>query len=150
MEQKHTTELLKQNWELLMTSMESLSKSVNKCESIGIKTAYSFEETESIDSLTSKFARVSDIYTQKVIRGIWVLLHEPFVPFIDSMNMAEKTRIVSSSDAMLQIRDLRNQIAHEYLPEILKDLMKEVMGKYPVLKENIDQTDSFLRRRNWL
>ena len=114
MEQNHTMELLKQNWEILMTSLESLGKSVHKCSSIGIKTTYSFEETESIDSLTSRFARVSDIYTQKIIRGTWALMHEPFVPFIDSMNIAEKTGIVLSSDAILQIRDLRNKIAHEY------------------------------------
>ncbi len=150
MTKNYTKELLKQNWELLITSQESLSKSVFKCSSIGVKTEYSFEEMESIDSLTSKFARISDIYTQKIIRGIWVLLHEPFSPFIDMMNTAEKAEIIISSESMLQIRDLRNQIAHEYLPEAIKDLLHEVLEKYPVLKENIDQTKYFLKQRGWL
>ncbi|MCD4682070.1 MAG: hypothetical protein K8R86_02200 [Bacteroidales bacterium] len=150
MDQNHTKELLKQNWNLLLTSFESLSKSVEKCSSIGIKSEYSFEEMESIDSLTSKFARISDIYTQRIIRGVWALLREPYVPFIDLMNKAEKTEIIVSSESMLQIRDLRNQVAHEYLPEALKDLMQEVIKKYPYLKENINQTKYFLKQRNWL
>ncbi len=145
-----TIKLLNQNWKLIKTSMESLALSVEKCKSIGIKPEYSFEETESIDSLTSRFARVSDIYTQKIIRGIWALMHEPFVPFIDLMNIAEKAGIIVSSDSMLQIRDLRNQIAHEYLPEIVKELMQEVLDSYSALKRNIDQTELFLKQRSWL
>jgi len=150
MNPEYTKKLLKQNWELLITSLESLSKSVLKCSSIGVKIEYSFEEMESIDSLTSKFARISDIYSQKIIRGIWALLHEPYEPFIDLMNTAEKAEIIISSESMLQIRDLRNQIAHEYLPEAIKDLLHEVLEKYPVLKENIYQTKYFLKQRGWL
>ena len=74
--------LLRSEWELLMTSMLTLQLSVNKCKLIGQKNSYSFEELESFDSLTSKFSRTSDIFTQKVMRTIWMLMHEGFVPFI--------------------------------------------------------------------
>jgi len=87
-------EVLKQNRAVLQSSMDSLGISVNKCRSILQKKDYSFEELESFDSLTSKFARTSDIYTQKILRGIWIILHEPFIAFIDMANKAEKIRII--------------------------------------------------------
>ena len=66
------------------------------------------------------------------------------------LNCYEKAEMTISSESMLQIRDLRNQIAQEYLPEVNKDLMLEVLEKYPVLKENINQTEHFLKKRGWL
>ena len=63
---KNNQELLKQNWELLMRSLNSLKLSVKKVSDIGQKDDYTFEELESFDSLTSKFARTSDIFLQKL------------------------------------------------------------------------------------
>lgn len=147
---KKIIELLRYNWKLLQNSLDSLELSVEKCKRIRKKTDYSFEEMESFDSLTSKFGRTSDIYTQKVLRGIWLLLHESYVPFIDLLNKAEKTGIIDSADKLLEIRDLRNQIAHEYIPEVLNDLVNEVIGLYPLFQKTIECTRSFLTNRNWI
>ncbi len=78
---KEILQLLYYNWQLLCESVKTLELSVKKCKNIGIKKEYSFEEQESFDSLTSKFARTSDIYTQKVLRSIWALMHEPYSPY---------------------------------------------------------------------
>jgi len=101
----NTLELLQQNWQLLSKSVETLGLSVEKCLHIKARAEFSFEEMESIDSLTSKFSRTSDIFTQKVLRGVWALLHEPYEPFIDFMNKAEKLNIIYSADELLNIRD---------------------------------------------
>ena len=87
-------QLLQSELTLLKSSMETLLASSVKCRAIGLKSDYSFEEQESFDSLTSKFSRTSDLFTQKVIRTVWMLLHESFVPFIDMMNMGEKLGIL--------------------------------------------------------
>lgn len=79
-------DMLKSEWELLQAAISTLQLSVRKCEAIGMKESYTFEELESFDSLTSKFNRTSDIFTQKVLRSVWMLLHEPFAPYIDMMN----------------------------------------------------------------
>lgn len=146
----NTLELLQQNWRFLSQSVETLELSVDKCSNIKRGSNFSFEEQESIDSLTSKFSRTSDIFTQKLLRGVWALLHESYEPFIDFMNKAEKLNIIHSSDEMLNIRDLRNQIAHEYLPEAIGELMIEVIESYPSLKRNISKTQNYLKSRNWI
>ncbi|HRZ96421.1 MAG TPA: hypothetical protein P5084_02615 [Paludibacter sp.] len=142
--------LLQEEWNLLHASMETLLRSVIKCSEIGTKADYSFEEHESFDSLTSKFNRTSDLFTQKVIRTIWMLLHEPFVPFIDMMNMCEKTGIILSANQLISIRDMRNQISHEYIPEALLELVPEVIDMTQQLIGNINYCSRFIKGRNWI
>ena len=118
-------ELLQAEWQLLHASVETLLMSVEKCRKIGVKDEYSFEEQESFDSLTSKFSRASDLFTQKVIRTTWLLLHESFVPFIDMINICVKMNMLHSTDEMIGIKDMRNQIAHEYIPDALMELVPD-------------------------
>ena len=58
---------------------------------------------------------------QKVIRSIWMLLREDTVPLIELLNRAEKLMIIVSAEALLQMGDIRNQIAHEYLLEAVPE-----------------------------
>jgi hypothetical protein len=143
-------DLLQQECQLLDSSLETLLKSVEKCRRIGIKDIYSFEEQESFDSLTSKFSRTSDLFTQKVIRTSWILLHESFVPFIDMINICVKMEMLHSTDEMIGIRDMRNQIAHEYIPDALRELVPEVIEMTQQLVENINYCLKFLAGRKWI
>jgi hypothetical protein len=142
--------LLATEWKLLNASVETLRRSAEKCKLIGIKQEYSFEEQESFDSLSSKFNRTSDLFTQKVIRTTWMLLHESFAPFIDMMQMGEKIGLLHSANEMIGIRDMRNQIAHEYIPDALRDLVPEIIDMTGQLVENIDCCSNFLKHRKWL
>ena len=142
--------LLLAHWDLLQRSLKSLQQSRDKTHQLLQQSEFSFEELESIDSLTSKFSRTSDIYLQKVLRSIWMLLREDTVPLIDLLNRAEKLMIIVSAEELLQMRDIRHQIAHEYLPEAVPELAKEVVVMTTLLQKNIEQTERFLRQRGWL
>ncbi len=133
-----------------MNSLETLKLSVEKCKQIGKKETYTFNEMESFDSLTSKFGRTADMYTQKVLRTCWMLLHEPFAPFIDVLNQCEKMNLIESADTLVEIRDLRNQIAHEYIPEAVQELVPDVIEYSSRLEKNILCTKTFLSARKWL
>jgi len=147
---QHHLQLLTKNWQLLQNSRKTLDKSVEKATKIGQKSDYTFEEMETFDSLTSKFSRTSDIFFQKVLRSIWELLHEDKMPFIDVLNRAEKIGLIHSADQMLQIRDIRNQIAHEYIPEAIQLLIPEVIDLTQILTQNINTCHAFLKQRKWL
>ena len=142
--------LLLTHWDLLQRSLKSLQQSSEKTHQLLRQSEFSFEELESIDSLTSKFSRTSDIYLQKVLRSIWMLLREDTVPLIDLLNRAEKLMIIVSAEELLQMRDIRNQIAPDYLPEAVPELAKEVVVMTTLLQKNIEQTERFLRQRGWL
>jgi hypothetical protein len=79
-----------------------------------------------------------------------MLLHESFVPFIDMMNNSEKIMILRSADKMIEIRDLRYQIAHEYIPEAIRELVPEVINLSSDLIDNIKDCQNFLESRRWI
>ena len=79
-----------------------------------------------------------------------MLLREDTVPLIDLLNRAEKMMIIVSAEELLQMRDIRNQIAHEYLPEAAPELASGVVAVTTLLQRNIQQIERFLRQRAWL
>jgi hypothetical protein len=114
--------VLSANREVLGQSLPSFRRSLEKCRSLNLVGPRSFEVEESLDALTSKFARVSDIFTQKVLKSLVLLTREDAPTFVDRMNLCEKLGVISSAADLIEIRDLRNQIAHEYLSENLTEI----------------------------
>lgn len=139
-----------ESFEKLESSINSFSLSLIKCQKIGIKNSYLFEESEAFDSLTSKFARISDIFIQKILRTIFILLHEGTLTIIDMANNAEKLNIVKNADILLIIRDLRNQISHEYEDENLNSIYNQIFEHSQRLLEDIKLTKLFAKKYNWI
>ena len=79
-----------------------------------------------------------------------MLLHEGFAPFIDMMNIMEKLNIIHSGEQLIAIRDLRNAIELECLPDVLIDLISDVIRFTTILDDNIKMTEGFLSERKWL
>lgn len=142
--------LLMDSMHLLDSSQSTLLKSLDKCRHIGLKKAYSFEEFESFDSLTSKFARTADIFTQRVLTTLFKILREEAVTFVDKAHLAEKLSLVPSADELLAIRDLRNQIAHEYKTEEIEALFEDVFEMTDRLSCCLDMTRAFIRTKSLL
>jgi len=109
-------------------SLATFEYSRSICRNIGIKNEYSFDELNQFEALTSRFARISDLLTQKVLKTIILLLKEDLKTFIDRANFAEKVGIISSAEDIFAIRDIRNTIAHEYTIDILTELFAEVLN----------------------
>jgi hypothetical protein len=142
--------LLNLNWNLLKQALPSFERSLVKCRDIDFSPPISFETEESLDALSSKFSRVSDIYTQKVIKTLLFLLREDAPTFLDRMNLCEKLGIISSAEELIAIRDLRNIIAHEYLSENLVEIYREIIQLSDNLMKSITLTDKFLSDRKFL
>ncbi len=120
--------VLKANRDLLNQALPSFGKSLEKCRLLDFTAPLSFEMEESLDALTSKFARVSDMFTQKVLKSLVLLTREDAPTFVDRMNLCEKLGVISSASDLIEIRDLRNQIAHEYLAENLSEVYADCLA----------------------
>jgi hypothetical protein len=142
--------LLNLNWNLLKQALPSFERSLVKCRDIDFSPPISFETEESLDALSSKFSRVSDIYTQKVIKTLLFFLREDAPTFLDRMNLCEKLGIIPSAEELIAIRDLRNIIAHEYLSENLVEIYREIIQLSDNLMKSITLTDKFLSDRKFL
>ena len=136
--------LLYLNWNLLKHAQPSFERSLVKCRNLDFKQQISFETEECLDALSSKFSRLSDIYTQKVIKTLIFVLREDAPTFLDRMNLCEKLGIIPSAEEMIAIRDLRNTIAHEYLNENLVEIYLEIIRLSDILLVAIAATEKFL------
>jgi uncharacterized protein with HEPN domain len=126
-----------ENFMLLEKSMTALAYSYEKCGAIGEKEEYDLEEQESFEALTSRFARTSDILTQKVLKTLFILLQENIKTIIDAANFLEKLEVLEKADDLLNIREIRNQIAHEYVDSDIKALFFDVLHYVPEMKKII-------------
>jgi hypothetical protein len=132
------------NREVLRRALPSFIRSVEKCKSLELSLPMPFEVEESFDALTTKFARVSDIFTQKVLKSYAMLTREEAPTFLDRMHLCEKLGIIPSADEMITIRDMRNLIAHEYLTENLLEVYAESLSLSDKLLHAIRQADAAL------
>lgn len=138
----------RRNLDSLRTSLKHLNFSYNKCLKIGIKDDYSDEELESFESLTSRFARTSDILTQKILTTLFILLKENPQGFIDRANLSEKLGIIDSSGDLQAVRELRNVISHEYSMRDLTEIFEDVLEYTATLKDIIGNVLSYIEKKS--
>lgn len=98
------------------------------------------DELEPWEALTSRFARVTDIFLSKYIR-ILVLEQDPGFrgEMRDVLDKAEKIEIISSADTWMMIRELRNKVAHEYTKEDLLKTLQDIIKFTPFVLEELKE-----------
>jgi len=135
-----------ENLEILDKSVIALDYSYDKCSAIGQKKEYDLEQQESFEALTSRFARTSDILTQKVFKTLFILLQENTKTIIDAANFLEKLEVIENADDLLNIREIRNQIAHEYVESDINALFLDVLRFVPELKKIINNVKAYYHK----
>lgn len=139
-------QLLKIEIKLLEDSTRMLKYSYDISYEIGIKEQYTFEELDRFESLTSRFARTSDILIQKIFRLIDVIKLEMPGTVIDRINRAEKRGLISSAEIFKDIRRLRNDIAHEYILSAIEEIYKKVLKLTPYLFESVEKVKQYINK----
>ena len=66
---------------------------------------------------------------------------------IDSANILEKLGIVENADDILNIRELRNQIAHEYVEADLNALFMDVLRYVPELEVVVNSLKKYINNQ---
>ena len=100
-------------------------------------------ELESWEALTSRFARTTDIFLTKYIRFLVLELDPGFRGEVrDLLDKAEKANLISNADKWMSIRELRNQIAHEYSKEDLANTFQDVVRLTPFVLDELERFKS--------
>jgi hypothetical protein len=138
--------LLKEELELMEKGADILDYSYQRCEKIGVKDGYDYDELERFEALTSRFARLSDILIQKVFRLIDKIDLESEGTVRDRINRAEKKELIETADDFVKIRIVRNQIAHEYIPEEIYEIFKKVLKYTPKLLDSVNRVKNYTEK----
>jgi hypothetical protein len=107
------------------------------------KQNYSDEQLEVLESLTSRFARLSDILIKKVFRLLEKLDLDDSKTVRDCLILAEKKDLISSYEKFFRIRELRNFTAHEYEDENLFAVLSEILELTPVLFDSLERVKKY-------
>jgi hypothetical protein len=139
-------DVLKTNLESLKQSIKWLRRSYDICAGIGIKDEYTEDEFDHFENLTSRYARTTDLLIGKVLRSIDRVELMDSGSIIDAANGAEKRGIVDSVSKLRDLKDLRNEIAHEYETEDIRSLFPLVFASSSQLFEIADKVAKYCRK----
>lgn len=67
-----------------------------------------------MEAFTSRFVRLVDLLTQKVLRALFDYELEPVETVLDRLNLAEKRGFVAHAEDRERLKEQRNIIAHDY------------------------------------
>ncbi|ROL60051.1 hypothetical protein D9V87_03285 [Bacteroidetes/Chlorobi group bacterium MS-B_bin-24] len=135
--------------EMLTKSAERLKYSYSKVQKIDLdKEDFTEEELETIESLCSRFARISDILLQKAFRFLDIYEFDGYdFPVPKRITLAERRKLIPSTETFKYIRELRNEVAHNYATDYYIDLFKEIFKYTPTLFEIVDNTIEYLNKK---
>ena len=64
----------------------------------------------------------------------------------DRINRAEKKEIIENAEQFAMIRLLRNDIAHEYMPDEIAKIFEKVIILTPVLLDTVNRITEYCKR----
>lgn len=74
------------------------------------------DEVEHIDQFLFRFSKLQDTMGEKLFKNLLIYLGEDIEnkPFIDILNRLEKLEIIESASIWINLRNIRNELAHNY------------------------------------
>ncbi len=138
--------VLEENRKQLQKSIFWLRRSYEICRKIGIKSEYSEEEFDALETLVSRFARTTDLLVHKVFRSIDRMELEEEGSLLDVVIRAEKRGLIASAEQMRLIKDLRNRIVHEYSSDFIFDVLEDIFDYIPQLFEIANKTEKYCQK----
>lgn len=140
-------QLLVEEFEQLKKAQKHLLFSFQKAKTIDIhKDDFSEEEFEVLEAMCSRFARVSDMLVKRIFRLIdQIELEDKNLSIIDRIANAEKRKLINNELDFRNIRELRNEIAHEYRDQQYKEFFEDVLGLVSILNDSISRVEKYVQ-----
>ena len=124
--------LLKEELTGLALATTHFEYSVTRCADLIDHKELLPEQLERLESLTSRFARLADLLTQRIFRLFDEIELTGSSTVLDRIYRAEKRGWVNATQ-MVRIRELRNLIAHEYAADKMFGIYRAVLILAPAL-----------------
>ena len=120
-----------------------LATSIDRSSGLAGRSDLGAEELERLESMASRFARLSDLLTQRVMRLMDDLELTPEGSMLDRIQRAEKRGWVQSAQDLVRIRELRNLVAHEYAADRMAELYTGISRLAPLLLAVVPRVRSY-------
>ena len=106
---------------------------------------------ERVEAFVGRFGRLQDTVGDKLLPLLLDALGEKSSAVIDNLDRAERLGLLSSADEWITIRNLRNQMIHEYVedPAILSSALQTGHAYVPTLIVAASKMVAEIERRGW-
>jgi hypothetical protein len=144
---------LKSDFELAERAVEIFSKSVVKSYRLleEAKTRkLSDDDRETFESLTSRYGRALDFLTQKLLRTIDRLELTDDGSVLDRINRFKKRNVLQDEVNYALLKDLRNQIVHEYILDETDRVVIEVLNYAPLVEDMFLKAKEYCLQKNFI
>lgn len=106
---------------------------------------------ERVEAFVGRFGRLQDTVGDKLLPLLLDALGEKSSAVIDNLDRAERLGLLKSADEWMTIRNLRNQMVHEYVedPAILSSALQTGHDFVPTLIVAANKMIAEIERRGW-
>lgn len=139
-------EILHESISSLIKSLKWLIHSYDNCYEIIGKEQLQEIDFVQLEALSSRFSRTLDILCKQVLRGLDMIEYGESGTLIDILNHSIKREILSEDNLISRMKILRNLISHEYVPEALLEISRQVADFSPVLIEYCNKAVEYSQR----
>lgn len=108
------------------------------------------EDCDQLEALAGRFARLVDLFLHKLMRALDRFELEETGSLLDTANRAVKRGLVDDVEILRELKDLRNEVAHEYVIDDLDALYEEIYQATPILFVILDRLEEYLADRHQL
>jgi len=107
---------------------------------------------ERVEAFVGRFSRLQDTLGDKLLPVLLSALGERATSAIDNLDLAERLGWVASVDEWMTIRNLRNQMVHEYVedPIVLASALQAGHDFVQTLIATADKMIAEIDQRGWL
>ncbi len=143
---KKTLQYLEDNFKQAGEAANHLNISLERCRNFIDNNEFKEEQLIELEALTARFARVSDLLIQKIFKTIDKLDANAPGTVRDRIKQAEKSGIIEDADTLLEIRNVRNTIAHEYEALDTKEMFLFVFRHSSLLIEILKNAQQYSKK----
>lgn len=106
---------------------------------------------ERVEAFVGRFSRLQDTIGDKLLPQLLDALSEKPSSVIDNLDRAERLSWITSTDEWLTIRNLRNQMIHEYVEDVvvLASALQAGHAFVPTLIAAADKMLAEIEKRGW-
>ena len=106
---------------------------------------------EQVEAFVGRFGRLQDTVGDKLLPLLLTALGERPSTAIDNLDRAERFGLIKSADEWMTMRNLRNQMVHEYIedPVVLSSALQTGHAFVPTLIAAANKMITEIVRRGW-
>ncbi len=111
-------------------SVSLVNSSLNSLEPFDLSKEYTDKESEPYDALSGRFIRAVEVCVKFFRVYERLIFGESSSTLRELLNKMEKINLISSVNLWIDMRDVRNRIVHDYLPDTIKYIYDCIMFEY--------------------